>query len=421
MLHARMPAVEPVRGVLDRRPTEPWTISPATARRTVAIIGNRDIVRFRGWLIRDLVAAGHRVVACAPHDPGLAAALRALGAAFHPLPIRRTGINPIRDLADIARLRRILRDCRTDIALSHGTKANVIGPLGARVAGVRGVFAIVEGLGYAFTPGPEIGRRMVRTALSFLLRSALRSCHAVFALNPDDADFLRAAGIVGERQRVVELAGAGIDLDVFRHAPPEAGPLRILLIARLLRDKGLADFAAAARLVKRHHPDSRFQILGPFDTHPGALSRAEMAGWVAEGIIDYLGETDDVRPYLRFSSVFCLPSYYREGLPRTILEAMGIGRAIVTTDVPGCREAVVEGTNGFVVPPRNPAALAAALRRFAERPQLVPTFGAASRRLAEERYDVRRVNPVILATLGLSNGMPPECVRIARPSDFGHS
>jgi glycosyltransferase involved in cell wall biosynthesis len=181
-----------------------------------------------------------------------------------------------------------------------------------------------------------------------------------------------------------------------------------LLVARLLCNKGLREYVAAARQVRRACPEARFQILGPHDANPAGLPEAELRSWIAEGVIEYLGETRDVTPFLAAATVFVLPTWYREGLPRTILEAMATGRAVITTDAPGCRDAVTDGDNGLLVPVRNADALAAAMRRFIDDPSLAARMGARGRRLAETRYDVAIVNRTLLDTMDLS--APPATV-----------
>jgi glycosyltransferase involved in cell wall biosynthesis len=365
------------------------------------IVGNCDIVRFRGWLIRDLTGAGHRVYGCAPDDPALARQLDGLGATFVPISIARTGTNPLRDFADIARLARLLRSLKADVVLSHGTKSNVFGPLAARLAGVRRIFVMVEGMGYAFTDGGGWKRRLLRTVLTLGFGFAFRLASGVFVLNETDRDFVRKAKFVSARQPVIKVNGTGIDLEEFAQVPPSDSEAPcFLLIARILREKGICEFAEAARMLRGSYPQARFQLLGRYDSNPGALAPADVERWQQEGLIEYLGHTDDVRPFLHACSVYVLPSW-REGMPRTIMEAMAVGRAIVTTDVPGCRETVVEGDNGFMVPAREPRALAAAMRHFIENPKLAATMGARSRALAERRFDVHQVNRQMMQAIAL--------------------
>jgi glycosyltransferase involved in cell wall biosynthesis len=376
--------------------------TPSLWPSTVAIVGNRDIAKFRGWFIRDLVTNGHCVVACAPDDAIVAETITSLGATFVPISIATTSINPWRDFRDIMRLQRVLRSFKADILLSHSTKANVIGPLAAQLAGVRKIFVIIDGLGYAFTEGPELKRALLRSVLLATFRLSIRFAAGVFVLNDSDRHFVSAAGLVSAKQRVVKINGTGIDLAEFPYSPPlECTIPRFLLIARLLMEKGIVEYVAAAQKLRVRFPHCRFQLLGAFGTNPGSLKRNQLAQWQAEGVIEYLGETPDVRPYLKACTVYVLPSY-REGMPRTILEALATGRAVVTTDVPGCRDTVIHGVNGLVVPARDVGALAQAMQRFIDDPGLALKMGEAARKIAQERFDARVVNSIMMQTLALN-------------------
>jgi glycosyltransferase involved in cell wall biosynthesis len=198
--------------------------------------------------------------------------------------------------------------------------------------------------------------------------------------------------------------GSGVDLDKFVVKPlPDyatEGAVRFLFIGRLLGDKGVREYAEAARLLQLTHQQVRCVLVGWIDSNPNAITQAELDGWVADGRIEFWGRLTDVRPAIAACSVFVLPSY-REGTPRTVLEAMAMGRAIVTTDAPGCRETVIHGENGFLVPVQDSVALAEAMRRFIDEPFLHQTMGTRSRQLAEEMYDVHKVNAVMLEGMDL--------------------
>ena len=194
--------------------------------------------------------------------------------------------------------------------------------------------------------------------------------------------------------------GSGIDLAEYAVAPVPAAP-RFLLIARLLGDKGVREYAEAARRLRRQHPQARFSLVGWIDDSPDAIAQRELDGWVAEGALEFLGRLADVRPAIAAASVYVLPSYH-EGTPRTVLEAMAMGRAIITTDAPGCRETVMEGNNGLLIPVRSVPALVEAMERFIAEPGLAERMGRRSRQVAEAKYDVRKVNAVMLREMGIS-------------------
>jgi glycosyltransferase involved in cell wall biosynthesis len=257
---------------------------------------------------------------------------------------------------------------------------------------------MITGLGFAFGEGGGWRQRLVNLAACRLYRLALRGNALVIFQNPDDLALFRAERLLRDTGRVLVVNGSGVDLDEFCQAPPITAP-HFLMAARLIKAKGVYDYVEAGRILRRQYPAARFRLAGDIDESQGAIRPDELAAWKATGEIDHLGWLDDVRPALAASAVYVLPSY-REGTPRSALEAMAMGRPIVTTDTPGCRETVVNGMNGFLVPPRNPAALARALARFVEEPALIGQMGAASRRLAEAKYDVHAVNRAILDGLG---------------------
>ncbi|HET6520799.1 MAG TPA: glycosyltransferase family 4 protein [Geminicoccaceae bacterium] len=380
--------------------TASWAASPPAAR-TVLVLGvlPESLVTFRGPLLRAMVARGHRVIACASGpSPKVRETLAGWGVAYRDVALRRTGMNPLHDLASLRALTALMRDVRPDILLAYTIKPVIFGGLAARLTGVPRIFAMIEGVGYAFT-GRGLRARVAMLAASALYRVSLRAARSVFFLNPDNRALFQRLGLLRSGDQAVVLNGIGVDLEEFS---PVALPGRpsFLLIARFLRDKGLVEYAEAARLLRRRYPDAAFRLVGWRDEHPMAVPEAELRSWIEEGTIECLGRLDDVRPAIAASSVYVLPSYH-EGTPRTVLEAMAMGRPIVTTDAPGCRETVVPGLNGLLVPVGDVAALAAAMESLIRSPERVAAMGAASRHIAETKYDIHRVNAVILETMGL--------------------
>ncbi|MBV2181873.1 MAG: glycosyltransferase family 4 protein [Castellaniella sp.] len=359
-----------------------------------------DLLKFRGHLIRDLTASRVRVRCLAPdHDAATRAELVALGAEPVDYRLQRTGMNPLRDLVDVVKLVHILRRLAPDIVFAFSTKPMVYGTLAAWLASVPRRVALVEGAGYVFTSsGDRSGwrRRALRLVVETLYRIALGRAHRVIFLNPDDQREFIERGLAA-RERSVLLGGIGVDLQDWRYAPPVTEPISFLLVGRLLREKGIVEYVAAARLVRARHPQARFILLGGLDSNPGGLARAQVQAWVDEGLLEWPGHVS-VRPWLERVSVFVLPSY-REGVPLSTQEAMAMGRPVITTDVPGCRETVRDGVNGYLVPARDAAALADAMRRFLENPERIASMGLASRQIAEACFDVRKINKKLAAWL----------------------
>ncbi len=309
-------------------------------------------------------------------------------------------MNPLRDGIDMLRLVLLLRRLHPDVTLGYFVKPVIFGTVAAWLAGVPRRVAMIEGLGYVFTS--DVGRepfkrKLLRGLVSRLYRFALARAHKIVFLNQDDINEFVVDGLVPEG-KVVKLGGIGVDLAVWPLTPPAKEPVTFLLAARLLREKGIVEYAEAAALVKARYPAARFVLLGGLDPNPGGLSEAEVKAWVARGLLEWPGHVA-VKPWLAQATVYVLPSYYREGVPRSTQEAMAMGRPVITTDAPGCRETVDDGVNGFLVPVRDVPALAAAMIQFIENPALILEMGLESRRLAEERFDVVKINARLMRVL----------------------
>jgi glycosyltransferase involved in cell wall biosynthesis len=374
--------------------------------RFLLIAGLADsLINFRGSLIAALQAKGLDVHVAAPDLPAHSSVrlqLQAMGLTVHQVPMLRTGTNPLADLRTAWALWRLMRQIAPGIVLGYTIKPVVYGTLAAWLAGVPHRFALITGLGYAFQGDGQ--RSHLQKFVQGLYGLALARAERVFFQNPDDLALFQQRGILQPHTSVCVVNGSGVDLASFAIRPLPVGALaggvRFLFIGRLLGDKGVREYAKAARLVKRSHSDVQCAMVGWIDSNPNAIAQAELESWVAEGSIEFLGRLADVRPAIEACSVYVLPSY-REGTPRTVLEAMAMGRPIITTDAPGCRETVVHGCNGFLVPAKDAEALAQAMRRFIDEPLLQQRMGARSRQLAEDKYDVHKVNTVMLAGMGL--------------------
>jgi glycosyltransferase involved in cell wall biosynthesis len=373
--------------------------------RRLALISNQafSIGNFRGPLVRDLVAAGVQVCVLAPDfDNQQRDIVRSLGATPVDISLDRTGTNPLRDALDMLRLAATLRRLRVDVSFAYFAKPVIYGTLAAWIARVPRRVALIAGLGYVFTPsGARLPwrRRLLLTAVSRLYRAALARVDRVVFQNRDDLGAFVGGALVSAGKAVC-VRGTGVDLAEWPLAPPVTQPVTFVLAARLLREKGIAEYAEAARRVKARHPEARFVLLGGLDPNPGGLSPAEVEAWVTQGVLEWPGHVD-VKPWLAKASAYVLPSY-REGVPRSTQEAMAMGRPVITTDAPGCRETVIDGENGFLVPVRDVDALADRMSRFIEQPDLIETMGRRSRELAEERFDVRQINAQLLAVLGVT-------------------
>ena len=362
-----------------------------------------SILHFRGPLLEALLTRGLRVHVAAP---GLGEGsewrdkLQARGVVVHDIPLRRTGMNPLADLRTLIELWRLMRKVRPDYVLAYTIKPVIYGSVAAKFAGVPRRYALITGLGYAFQGEGGQSRGLWRVLARRLYGLALRRVNKALFQNPDDEALFRTLGILPAATPSFVVNGSGVDVASYAVAPLPSAP-RFLLIARLLGDKGVREYAEAARHIRAKHPEIAFALVGWIDENPDAIAQHELDTWLADGVVEYAGRLSDVRPAIAASSVYVLPSY-REGTPRTVLEAMAMGRAVITTDAPGCRETVVDGDNGFLVQVKSVSDLVVAMQHFIDDPALAVRMGGRSREMAENKYDVHKVNQTMLEQMGIA-------------------
>ncbi len=355
------------------------------------------LYNFRLPLAHALRDAGHEVLLVSPAGPH-SLHLEAAGFRWLEFPLSRRGLNPFSEGLALARLIHLYRRERPDLAHHFTIKCVLYGSAAARLTGVRTTINAVTGLGYVFAQEGERGRGLQALAKG-MYRLALRNTVVIFQ-NPDDQQAFLQSGLVREDQ-IALIRGSGVDLRRFGMTPEPAGIPVVALPARLLWDKGVGVFVDAARALKAEGVQARFALLGDLDPdNPAGIPAGQLQAWQLEGVIEWWGWQDDMPPQYALTHIVCLPSYYREGVPKTLIEAAACGRAIVTADAPGCREAVRPGYNGLLVPPKDAAALAAALRDLIDYPDLRRQMGANGRTLAEAEFSVERVTAETLAVYG---------------------
>lgn len=357
-----------------------------------------SIIEFRGQLIMGLVAAGMRVHVAAPGlEPSTVAGsnLERMGVSIHDIPLVRGGTNPLVDLRLFLALLKLMRVVCPHTMLAYTIKPIVYGSIAGWLARVQRRIALVTGLGYAFTSVP---RGVAPTLARLLYGFALRRVHCVIFQNPDDRALFQSTGVLPGSVESAVVNGSGVDLQHYLAVPPPS-EASFLMISRLLGNKGVREYVEACRQVRKRFPAVRCRLAGWIDPGPDAIGSDELEGWLESGAVEFLGRLEDVRPAIAEASVYVLPSY-REGTPRSVLEAMAMARPVITTDAPGCRQTVEEGENGFLVPVASVEALVAAMCRFIENPGLATRMGKASRCIAEERYDVHKVNAAMLKAIG---------------------
>ena len=370
-------------------------------RLSICLVCNTSfaIHTYRQGLIKALVAAGHAVIVLAPRDR-TTPLLEAMGCRCVPLPIASKGTDPRQDLNTLAALYRHYRRLSPNLVFHYTIKPNIYGSIAAWLARVPSI-AVTTGLGYVF-----IQKSRAATVAKMLYRIAFRFPGEVWFLNRDDKAAFVEGKLLAHPERARLLNGEGVDLAHFAYRPlPVRTSFTFVLIGRLLWDKGVGEYVEAARRLHARYPHVRFALLGPVGVdNPSAITRADVDAWEREGIITYLGEAEDVRPFIDEADCVVLPSY-REGVPRTLMEASAMGRPIVATDVPGCREVVADGVNGLLCEARNPDSLAEKLADMIEMThEARQTMGHSGRMRVEAEFDeaavVERYRETVRAVTG---------------------
>lgn len=375
------------------------------AQQHVLLLGSfaPSLINFRGELISDIISAGHRVSVAAPDiDEAIRQQVKALGAEVYDVRLDRTGKNPIGDLRYKRDLEKLMGKIGPDLVLTYTIKPNVWGALAAKSAGIPSA-AMITGLGYSFTVSNDkmgVLKRCIASIAKSLYRKATAANKIVMFQNPDDRNDFIEAGCLEDTSKVRMINGSGVNLNYYARAPLPEKPV-CLLIGRLLKAKGVHEYARAAQTLMKEFPEAEFHLLGYIDGGPDDVSAEELQSWQEAGI-NFWGKHLDIRPAMREASIYVLPSY-REGTPRSVLEAMSMGRPVITTDAPGCRETVDHGVNGFLVPPRDSEALTATMRSLIASSALRDKMGQASFEKVSTKYDVRLVNQSIMTHIGLTS------------------
>jgi len=358
----------------------------------ILIIGAypNSIVGFRGQLIQSWVKEGHKVtVMSADAEAEVIEKVCLLGANFRPYKVQRNGLNPLSDLQTLFELYRAIKACKPDKILAYTIKPIIWGGIAARFYKKSDFYAMVTGLGYAFEKG-SFKRSIVNVIAKGLYRYSLKRVTGVIFQNTDNLQTFVDQKLV-KKEKTHRIFGSGVDLAEYSQTPLPAGAPVFLLVARLLGDKGIREYAEAAFNVKKQYPDTRFQLLGPEDSSPDGICAEELAQWTKTGTIEYLGVTNHVLPFVQQCHIYTLPSYH-EGLPRSVLEAMSVGRPILTTTASGCRDTVLNERNGKLVSPKDSQQLEDQILWFIENRDAWENMADESRAIAEDIFDVHKVN-----------------------------
>lgn len=375
--------------------------------KTIVMIGTTAacFYGFRAELIKNLNLKNITVYAFTTDNDALELEkISELGAIPIFYQLNRGGLNPLADMLATFKLAQQIKQLKPDLVFSYFAKPVIFGTLAAKIAKVPKIIGMLEGLGYTFTDQPNglsSKTKLIKAIQVFLYKLALPKLDQLILLNHDDKTDLLINNDIEVKETYI-LGGIGLDLNQYKYSPVTKDlPIQFLFIGRLLKEKGIHDFIAAAQIVKEKFPQTTFTVLGGIDeANLGALTQGELTQYIDQNVIDYPGHVENIAERIKQSHVFVLPSY-REGVPRSTQEAMAIGRPVITTDVPGCRDTVIDGVNGFLVPKWNPQALVEKMIYFIEHPEQVRMMGDQSHKIATEKFDAEKVNQRLLEILGI--------------------
>lgn len=358
---------------------------------------NKTVFNFRGDLIKDMIAKGNEVYVTGPNRD-FVEDIMALGVKeFIEVPFVKDNTSVSGDMSYLKRLKGVMKRIQPELVFAYTIKPVIYGSFAARSCGIKKVYPMVTGLGRVYA-SDSLKTKLVRQVSKMLYQRAFKGCNKVIFQNPDDVKEFVAGNYLPESKCEV-VNGSGVNMERFYRSDIPEKPV-FLMVSRIIKEKGVLDFAAAARIVKKKVPEARFIVLGGYDSSIGALKEEDIREYIEDGSIELPGEVKDPVSFYGQSSVFVLPSYYREGLPRTILEGMSCGRPIITTDWTGCREPIVDGVNGYLVPVKEPEILAEKMYQLAIDRKKVLEMSDAAYQICQEKYDVKIINQQMRKIMG---------------------
>ncbi len=362
-----------------------------------------SLINFRLHLIKKLISKGYKVSVASPIDNfsiSLQDELKNLGVNLNFFSLSRTGLNIFQDLKSISQIYKIIKSSKPNIIISYTAKPVIYSGLILNFFPKISYFPLITGLGFAFTEINLFKQKLIKFLMIKLYQVALLASKKVIFQNKDDQYLFYKLKIINKKKISNIVNGSGVDLNSYPFSSLPSKPI-FLMISRLLIDKGVREYVSAAKIVRLNFPNARFQLAGYLDNNPSAISNDELKSWIEKGYIEYLGEHKSVQPILKSCRYFVLPSY-REGTPRSTLEALSTGRPIITTDVPGCRETVINNKNGLIVPVKNSVALAnAMINLLTEKDEKLENMAQESFLLAKSKYEINKVNQSILDVMNL--------------------
>jgi len=354
------------------------------------------LVRFRGDFARELVKRGNEVEALVPVlNSSEKASMDSLGIKYTNINLARTNMSPVKIIKEFFRVRRHIKQINPDIIFNYTAKPFLLGSIAAKLLKVKKIYSMLPGLGFIFI-GNSLKKKLLRLIVCILYKISFACNNRAFVLNKDDHNELIQRKLITEK-KLVMIRGEGVDLEHYSddNENKNITPPVFLFVGRLIREKGINDFVKAAEIIKKEHPEIEFRVAGNVDKNPSSITLEELKELSRNKTINYIGFINDIREEFKKSSVFVLPSYYREGLPRSTMEALSMKVPVITTINPGCRESIEDGTTGYLTPINKPEVLAQKIEKFIQKPELVNKMGLNARAFAEKHYNVNIINDEI--------------------------
>ena len=362
-----------------------------------------SLINFRLSLIKKFLSKGYKVSVASPNynfSINMQKELKELKVNCYFFSLSRTGLNIFKDLKSMLQIYRIIKKSKANIVISYTAKPVIYSGIVLKFFPKIRYYPLITGLGFAFTKIDQLKQKTIKYLMIKLYREGLKNSKKVIFQNKDDQALFYHLKIITKKNISNIINGSGVDLNIFPVSSLPSEPI-FLMISRLLVDKGVREYVKASKIVRSNHLNARFWLAGYLDTNPSSITLDELESWIHKGDIEYLGELRSVQSKLKACKYFVLPSY-REGTPRSILEALATGRPIITTDVPGCRETVVHKKNGLIVPPKDPVALAnAMINLLKEKNEIVNKMANESFLIAKNKYEINKVNQSILDIMNL--------------------
>ncbi|MEG1836059.1 MAG: glycosyltransferase family 4 protein [Oscillospiraceae bacterium] len=369
----------------------------------IAVISSHtpSLLWFRLDMMKAFISNGHSVISIgnepSTNENNWCEKFAKYNIKYRQIYVERNGKNPFNDIKTYKSIKEVLKQENPDKLFVYQAKTIVYGSMAAKSLKKSEVFSLVAGLGSVFR-GYGFKNSIIKFLLKLEYKIACKNSKAVLFQNNDDKSTFLNLNLVSDKKAKI-INGSGVNLEKFVQTDIPNSPT-FLFIGRLIKDKGILEYLSACQIVKEKYPNIKCLLVGPFDSNPSALKSEELQPFIDKKTIEYFGEQMDVKPFLDKCTVYILPSYH-EGTPKTVLEAMATGRAVITTDAPGCRETVVDGQNGFLVPVKDTNVLVQKMIYMIENPNETIRMGTAGRKIAEEKYDVSKVNQSIVEIMEL--------------------